>query len=136
MLSFVADGQRDQAASQIRPGGTAEKSVVAAQTAIGVARPQHRPPVPTFIWSNILVGVLLPFKKKRSNRESGRVRVQRIKHFQVALDNLEIRMALQLGDGDLCLGIRRALVLGSLRQFETLTAQSATSASNKLPPIG
>jgi len=82
------------------------------------------------------VGVLLPFKKKRSNRESGRVRVQRIKHFQVALDNLEIRMALQLGDGDLCLGIRRALVLGSLRQFETLTAQSVTSASNKLPPIG
>lgn|GEM_PF-3035684 len=77
------------------------------------------------------MGTLIPFKKKKSSPGG-----KKLYRLQVSLDNLEVKMALQLGDGDLCLGIRRALVLGSLRQFETLTAQSCTSPFDKLPPLG
>ena len=44
--------------------------------------------------------------------------VQRLKHVEVPLDDLEIRMAVELGDGDLTLGIRRAVILASMRQFQ------------------
>jgi hypothetical protein len=81
------------------------------------------------------MGILLTFKNKR-RRETKRVRLQTLTHLQVALDNLEIKMALHLGDGDLSLGIRRALVLGSMRQFETLTGKSSTLPADKIPPLG
>jgi hypothetical protein len=35
----------------------------------------------------------------------------------VTLDGLEAELALRLGDGDLTLGIRRAIVLASMHQF-------------------
>jgi len=83
------------------------------------------------IRSNLIVGILIPFKRKKSSPAG-----KKLYRLQVSLDNLEVKMALQLGDGDLCLGIRRALVLGSLRQFETLTSESFTSPDEKLPPLG
>jgi hypothetical protein len=36
---------------------------------------------------------------------------------EVALDRIELKLALNLGDGDLTLGIRRAVVLAGMRQF-------------------
>jgi hypothetical protein len=38
-------------------------------------------------------------------------------NFEVSLDGLELELALSLGAGDLTLGIRRAIVLASMRQF-------------------
>jgi hypothetical protein len=35
----------------------------------------------------------------------------------VPLDDLEIKLAVKLGDGDLTLGIRRAVVFASMRQL-------------------
>jgi hypothetical protein len=40
-----------------------------------------------------------------------------LKHVEVALDRIEVKLALILGDGDLSLGIRRAVVLAVMRQF-------------------
>ena len=45
------------------------------------------------------------------------VAVQPLKLLEVSLDSLEIEMALKLGEGDLTLGIRRAVVLAGMRQF-------------------
>jgi hypothetical protein len=42
---------------------------------------------------------------------------QPLKHVEVALDRIEVKLALILGDGDLSLGIRRAVVLAVMRQF-------------------
>lgn len=56
-------------------------------------------------------------KKKKSNHKRQKPIIQPLKHFEVSLDGLEIKMALNLGDGDLTLGIRRAVILASMRQF-------------------
>src|SRR5688572_20865158 len=38
-----------------------------------------------------------------------------MKQVKVSLDEFEVMLATQIGEGDLCLGIRRALVLAGLR---------------------
>jgi hypothetical protein len=38
-----------------------------------------------------------------------------MKHVKVSLDDFEAMLATQIGEGDLCLGIRRALVLAGVR---------------------
>ena len=63
------------------------------------------------------MGILLTFKKKKSSLLGKKVAVQPLKLLEVSLDSLEIEMALELGDGDLSLGIRRAVVLAGMRQF-------------------
>lgn len=63
------------------------------------------------------MGILLTFKKKKSSPRGKKVAVQPLKLLEVSLDSLEIEMALKLGDGDLSLGIRRAVVLAGMRQF-------------------
>jgi hypothetical protein len=40
---------------------------------------------------------------------------KRLKRLEVSLDGATIKMALNLGDGDLSLGVRRAVVLASKR---------------------
>lgn len=42
-----------------------------------------------------------------------------MKHFAVALDELEVTLAKKIGDGDICLGIRRAVALAGLRMEQT-----------------
>lgn len=49
-------------------------------------------------------------RSKKSNAPS-------LKHVEVALDRIEVKLALILGDGDSTLGIRRAVVLAVMRQF-------------------
>jgi hypothetical protein len=56
-------------------------------------------------------------KKKSSSREGKKCSVQLLKKLSVSLDGATVKMALNLGDGDLSLGIRRAVALASLRQF-------------------
>ena len=63
------------------------------------------------------MGILLTFKKRKSSPRGKKVAVQPLKLLEVSLDSLEIEMALKLGDGDLSLGIRRAVVLAGMRQF-------------------
>jgi hypothetical protein len=53
-------------------------------------------------------------KKKKSNNEGER-KFQSLKSLKVALDGTTVKMAVNLGDGDLSLGIRRAVALASLR---------------------
>jgi hypothetical protein len=60
---------------------------------------------------------LVTRKKKKSCRGGKKSNVQPLKHIKVSLDSLEVELALRLGDGDLTLGIRRAIVLASMRQF-------------------
>jgi hypothetical protein len=55
-------------------------------------------------------------KKKKYSHKIRKPIFQPLKHFEVSLDGLEIKMALILGDGDLTLGIRRAVVFASMRQ--------------------
>ena len=67
----------------------------------------------TVIMSNSKVG-------RRNKQFSGSGRksnAQPLKHVEVALDRIELKLALILGDGDLTLGIRRAVVLAVMRQF-------------------
>ena len=59
---------------------------------------------------------LVMAKKKSSSRAGKKRRVQPLKRLSVSLDGATVKMALNLGDGDLSLGIRRAVVLASLRQ--------------------
>ena len=56
-------------------------------------------------------------KKKKCIRGGKKSTFQRLKHLEVSLDDLEIKMAVKLGDGDLTLGIRRAVILASMRQY-------------------
>jgi hypothetical protein len=60
---------------------------------------------------------LVTTKKKKSGGGGKKSNVQPLKHIEVSLDGLEVELALRLGDGDLTLGIRRAVVLVSMRQF-------------------
>ena len=63
------------------------------------------------------MGIPVTLKKIKSNRKGKKASVQPPKHLEVSLDALEFKMALKLGNGDLSLGIRRAVVLASIRQF-------------------
>ena len=56
-------------------------------------------------------------KKKKFSVGNKKSTLQPLKHIEVSLDDLEIRLAAKLGDGDLTLGIRRAVVIASMRQF-------------------
>lgn len=60
---------------------------------------------------------LVTREKKRSSSGGKKSNVQPLKHIDVSLDGLEVKLALILGDGDLTLGIRRAVVLASMRRF-------------------
>jgi hypothetical protein len=53
-------------------------------------------------------------KKKKSNNE-GKHKLQSLRSINVALDGTTVRMAVNLGDGDLSLGLRRAVALAGLR---------------------
>jgi hypothetical protein len=55
-------------------------------------------------------------KKKKSGAGGKKSNAQPLKHVDVSLSRLEIELALRLGDGDLMLGIRRAIILASMRQ--------------------
>ena len=55
-------------------------------------------------------------KKKKPCRGGKKSKVQPLKQIEVSLDGLEVELALRLGEGDLRLGIRRAIVLASIRQ--------------------
>jgi hypothetical protein len=59
---------------------------------------------------------LVTKKKKKSCGGGKRSNAQPLKHIEVSLDSLEVELALRLGDGDLTLGIRRAIVFASIRQ--------------------
>ena len=74
------------------------------------------------VWSRFAVDRLshMPLvtrKKKRSSGGGKKPNVQPLKHIYVSLDGLEVKLALILGDGDLKLGIRRAVVLAGMRRF-------------------
>lgn len=56
-------------------------------------------------------------KKKKSGGGGKRCNVQPLKRIEVLLDALELKLAVKLGEGDLTLGIRRALILAGMRQF-------------------
>jgi hypothetical protein len=59
---------------------------------------------------------LVTRKKKKSCGEGKKSAVQPLQHIVVSLDRLEVELALRLGDGDLTLGIRRAVILASIRR--------------------
>ena len=56
-------------------------------------------------------------EKKKSGGGGKRCNVQPLKQIEVLLDALELKLAVKLGEGDLTLGIRRALILAGMRQF-------------------
>src|SRR5688500_16281281 len=53
--------------------------------------------------------------KKKSSRVGKKSSFQPLKHVEVSLDGATVKMAIQLGGGDLSLGLRRAVVIASLR---------------------
>jgi hypothetical protein len=55
-------------------------------------------------------------KKKKSCGGGKKSKVQTLTRIEVSLDGLEVELALGLGDGDLTLGIRRAIIFASMRQ--------------------
>jgi hypothetical protein len=55
-------------------------------------------------------------KKNKSGAGGKKSNAQALKHVDVSLSRLEIELALRLGDGDLTLGIRRAIIFASTRQ--------------------
>jgi hypothetical protein len=55
-------------------------------------------------------------KKKKSGARGKKSNAQTLKHVEVSLTGLEIELALRLGEGDLTLGIRRAIIFASMRQ--------------------
>ena len=83
-------------------------------------RTQNRPlPVPTFLEQSC--GLFIAYsvgheEKKKSGAGGNKSNAQALKHVDVSLSRLEIELALRLGDGDLRLGIRRAIILASMRQ--------------------
>jgi hypothetical protein len=54
-----------------------------------------------------------------------------MKRTEVVLDSFEEKLAMKIGDGDVCLGIRRAIVLTGLRMEGT--AQKGEGAVNQKP---
>jgi hypothetical protein len=60
---------------------------------------------------------LVTRKKKKSCGGGKQSNGKPLKDIEVSLDSLEVELALSLGDGDLKLGIRRAIVLARMRQF-------------------
>jgi hypothetical protein len=56
-------------------------------------------------------------KKKNSSSDGKKPRGQALTRHNVRLDGATIKMALKLGEGDVSLGIRRAVALASLRKF-------------------
>jgi hypothetical protein len=66
---------------------------------------------------NCLSPIALVMRKKKKSRAGGKKsNAQPLKHVEVELTALEIELALRLGDGDLTLGIRRAIIFASMRQ--------------------
>jgi hypothetical protein len=59
---------------------------------------------------------LVTKKKKKSCGGGKKSNAQPLKHIEMSLDSLEVELALRLGDDDLTLGIRRAIVFASMRQ--------------------
>lgn len=59
---------------------------------------------------------LYGFMRKRKKSRRGRSNLRPLKPIAVALDRLEVELALRLGDGDLTLGVRRAVALASIRE--------------------
>ena len=55
-------------------------------------------------------------KKKKSGAGGKKSNAQPLKQVKVSLTGLEIELALRLGDGDLTLGIRRAIIFASMSQ--------------------
>jgi hypothetical protein len=55
-------------------------------------------------------------RKKKSCGGAKKSNIKLLKHIEVSLDGLEVELALRLGDGDLRLGIRRAIIFASMRQ--------------------
>jgi hypothetical protein len=72
-----------------------------------------------FLSGATLLGILLTFKGPKSRRKRKDLGVQPLKHCKVPLDELETKFAIELGDGDLALGIRRAIILAAMRQPKT-----------------
>jgi hypothetical protein len=61
--------------------------------------------------------IALVMRKKKKSRAGGKKsNAQPLKHVEVELTALEIELALRVGDGDLTLGIRRAIIFASMRQ--------------------
>lgn len=56
-------------------------------------------------------------EKKEIRRAGKSCNVQPLKQIEVLLDALELKLAVKLGEGDLTLGIHRALILTGMRQF-------------------
>lgn len=75
------------------------------------------------VWNRFVMDrfsrIQLVTTKKKENKSSGgkKSNVEPLKPVKVSLDGLEVKLALRLGDGDLTLGIRRAVVLAGMRQF-------------------
>lgn len=65
---------------------------------------------------NRLSRISLGTRKKKFCAGGKKSKAQPLKHVEVSLDALEVEAALRLGDGDLTLGIRRAIILASMRQ--------------------
>ena len=65
------------------------------------------------------MGILLAFRKTKLSRKRKQGNLQALKLFDVSLDEFETKLALELGDGDMCLGIRRAVVLASMRTLQS-----------------
>jgi hypothetical protein len=55
-------------------------------------------------------------KKRKRNRQNSNSSAQPLKRMEVSLDGATIKMAVKLGEGDLSLGIRRAVVLATMRR--------------------
>ena len=55
-------------------------------------------------------------KKTKRNRQNTNSSAQPLKRMEISLDGATIKMAVKLGDGDLSLGIRRAVVLATMRR--------------------
>ena len=54
-------------------------------------------------------------KKTKRNRQNTNSSAQPLKRMEVSLDGATRKMAVKLGDGDLSQGIRRAVVLATMR---------------------
>ena len=62
------------------------------------------------------MGVLLKFERtKTRSRRKLQTKTSPLQYIAVSLDLFETELALELGDGDLTHGIRRAVILASMR---------------------
>jgi hypothetical protein len=102
--------------------GAAESSAVATRTAIGVsAAPNSVALVPIFLRRNTLLGILLKFDRTKLRGSAKRTVSKPLKPIMVSLDGFKTQLAIELGDGDLSLGIRRAVIFASMRPFQTFS---------------